>query len=97
MGEGNKFGRLGGVFDEEGMLVGWLDSTSRCNGRDGPEMGGGVTVASEKGFGAKANGDGCGCKQGFAAGIAELADGEQGLLGERREEMGNAGSRWEVR
>jgi hypothetical protein len=54
-------------------------------------------MTREEEFWAQEDGDGGGREVGFTASIAELANGEQGLATERREEVGNTGSSREVR
>jgi hypothetical protein len=94
VGKGDQLGRLGRVVDEKSLVSGtWGGSV----GGHSPEAGDGIALAGQDELGAEEDGDGGGSEVCFTAGITELADGEQRLATEGREQVGDASSRGKVR
>jgi hypothetical protein len=76
------------VLDADSCASGGGSCGGNC-----PEARGGVAVAGEDGDAAEMNGE-SGVEVGAAAGVAKLADGEEGLPFERGKRVGNAGGWW---
>lgn len=103
MGKGHEFRGIGG----EGSGIGGLrmrrglrngEAGLLSGGRQGevPQASVGRTGASDDGTAVEGDGDGLCIKGGDAAGIAELANRDQGSRGEIGEDVGCACSKWEI-